>query len=116
MNLLTLKFFATLRERAGTAEMSREFPEGITIGEIWRRLGNEMPALAAHRDRVAFAVNLEYVQEDYRPRANDEVAFIPPVSGGADVPWMGSISIGREPINLDELEQEVAHPAAGAMV
>ena len=67
MNRLTLKFFATLRERARTAEMSREFPEGITVGEIWAGLGNELPALVAHRDRVAFAVNHEYVKDDYRP-------------------------------------------------
>ncbi len=116
MNRLTLKFFATLRERARIAEMSREFPEGITVREIWAGLGNEIPALAAHHDRIAFAVNHEYVKDDYQPRDNDEVAFIPPVSGGADAPWVGSISIGREPIDVEELEHEVAHPAAGAIV
>jgi molybdopterin synthase catalytic subunit len=113
---LTLKFFAILRERARTAEMSREFPEGITVGEIWAGLGSEIPALAAHRDRVGFAVNHEYVKDDYRPSDNDEVAFIPPVSGGAEAPWVGSISIGRDPIDVEQLEQEVAHPAAGAVV
>jgi molybdopterin synthase catalytic subunit len=116
MKRLTLKFFATLRERARTGEMSREFPDGITVGEIWAGLGNEIPALAAHHDRVAFAVNCEYVKDDYQPRNNDEIAFIPPVSGGADAPWVGSIAIGREPLDIEELEQEVAHPAAGAIV
>jgi molybdopterin synthase catalytic subunit len=116
MNRLTLKFFATLRERARTAEMSREFPVGITIGEIWAGLGAEIPALAAHRDRVAFAVNQEYVNQDYQPRDKDEIAFIPPVSGGADAPWVGSILIGDAPIDVEQLEQEVANPAAGAIV
>jgi molybdopterin converting factor subunit 1 len=116
MNRLTLRFFATLRERARTAEIRREFPEGITVAEIWAGLGSEIPALAAHRDRVAFAVNHEYVADDYRPRDNDEVAFIPPVSGGVDAPWMGSISIGHDRIDLEQLQQEVAHPAAGALV
>ena len=116
MNRLTLKFFATLRERARTGEMIREFPAGITIGEIWAGLGREIPALAAHRDRVAFAVNQEYVQPDYRPRHDDEVAFIPPVSGGAEPPWVGSISIGRQPIEVEDLAAEVGHPAAGAIV
>jgi len=116
MNRLTLRFFATLRERARTAEMSREFPEGITIGEIWAGLGSEIPALAAHRDRVAFAVNHEYVHRDYRPRDNDEIAFIPPVSGGADAPWVGSILLGDAPIDVEQLEQEVANLAAGAIV
>jgi molybdopterin synthase catalytic subunit len=116
MNRLTLKFFATLRERARAAEMSREFPDGMTVGEIWAGLGREIPALSAHHDRVAFAVNHEYVQHDYQPRDNDEVAFIPPVSGGADAPWVGSISIGRDSIDVQDLEREVAHPAAGAIV
>jgi MoaE-MoaD fusion protein len=116
MNRLSLKFFATLRERAGTAEMRRDFPEGITVGEIWAAIGDEIPALAAQCDRVAFAVNHEYVKDDYRPGNNDEVAFIPPVSGGADAPWVGSISIGYDAIDVEELAREVSHPAAGAIV
>lgn len=116
MNRLTLRFFATLRERARTAEMTREFREGITIGEIWAGLGGEIPALAAHGDRVAFAVNHEYVDGDYCPQDNDEIAFIPPVSGGADAPWVGSIVLGHAPIDVQELEQVVANPAAGAIV
>jgi MoaE-MoaD fusion protein len=116
MNRLTLRFFAILRERARTSEMHREFPEDLTVGEIWARLGNEIPALAAQHDRVAFAVNHEYVQQDYRPRDNDEVAFIPPVSGGAAAPWVGSIAIGTDEIDVAELADEVAHPAAGAVV
>ena len=103
MNRLTIKLFATLRERAHAAEMSREFPEGTTVGEIWNRLLAEFPALGGHHDGVAFAVNQEYVREDYRPRNEDEVAFIPPVSGGVDPSassetWIGPVSIGREPI------------------
>jgi molybdopterin synthase catalytic subunit len=121
MNRLTIKLFATLRERARAAELSREFPEGTTVGEIWNRLLAEFPALGGHHDGVAFAVNQEYVREDYRPRNADEVAFIPPVSGGVDpaVPsdsWMGPVSIGREPIDIEALEQAVADPAAGATV
>src|SRR5712692_10771340 len=116
MNRLTIKLFATLRERARTSELDREFPDGTTVGEIWHRLLEDFPALGGHHDGVAFAVNQEYVKEDYRPRNNDEVAFIPPVSGGADAPWVGSILIGHDPIDVEELEQEVAHPAAGAIV
>jgi molybdopterin converting factor subunit 1 len=121
MNRLTIKLFATLRERAHAAEMSREFPEGTTVGEIWNRLLAEFPALGGHHDGVAFAVNQEYVREDYRPRNEDEVAFIPPVSGGVDPSassetWIGPVSIGREPIEVEALERAVADPAAGATV
>jgi len=116
MNRLTIKLFATLRERARAAELSREFPEGTTVGEIWSRLLGEFPALGGHHDGVGFAVNQEYVSEDFRPRHDDEVAFIPPVSGGADAPWVGPVSIGREPVDIEALERAVADPSAGATV
>lgn len=116
MNRLTLKLFATLRERAGTGEIVREYREGATVGEIWRGLLEEFPALGGHLDGVGFAVNQEYVKEDYRPRGGDEVAFIPPVSGGSEPPWLGPISIGRDRIDVAALERAVANPAAGAIV
>jgi len=116
MNRLTIKLFATLRERARIAEIDREFPEGTTIAEIWQRLLGEFPELGGHRDAIAYAVNHEYVKDDYRPRDRDEVAFIPPVSGGSETPWLGPISIGRDAIDVSALEQSVASPAAGAIV
>jgi molybdopterin converting factor subunit 1 len=118
MNRLHLKLFATLRERARSSELEREFPEGTTVEQIWQSLKREFPALDGHRDSVGFAVNQEYVEGDYRPRNNDEVAFIPPVSGGADngAPWMGSIRIVRDRIDVPALEREVGDPAAGAIV
>jgi molybdopterin synthase catalytic subunit len=121
MNRLHLKLFATLRERARAAELEREFPDGITVAEIWKALKGEFPALAGHRDSVGFAVNQEYVEGDYRPRNDDEVAFIPPVSGGAPsnedpAPWVGSVAIVRDRIEVAALEREVGDPAAGAIV
>jgi molybdopterin converting factor subunit 1 len=121
MNRLHLKLFATLRERARAAELEREFPDGITVAEIWKALKREFPALAGHRDSVGFAVNQEYVEGDYRPHNDDEVAFIPPVSGGAPpnedpAPWVGSVAIVRDRIEVAALEREVGDPAAGAIV
>jgi MoaE-MoaD fusion protein len=116
MNRLMLKFFATLRERARTSEIDREFPNGTTVGEIWRALLDEFPALGGHQEGVGFAVNHEYVDENYRPRDNDEVAFIPPVSGGVDAPWVGPVLIGREAVDVPALERAVADPGAGAIV
>jgi MoaE-MoaD fusion protein len=124
MNRMTIKLFATLRERAGTSELTREFPDGATVSQIWQYLGEEFPALRGHRDSVGFAVNHEYVQGDFRPGAGDEVAFIPPVSGGAepadgsprDPAWIGPIAIGRVPVDVEALERAVADPAAGAVV
>ncbi len=117
MNLFTIKLFATLRERAHTAELTREFPDGTTVGDMWRRLIVEFPELGAHRDSVGFAVNQEYVEGGFKPRNGDEIAFIPPVSGGADPPpYLDKITIGRNPIDVAALEREVADPAAGAIV
>src|SRR5487761_842579 len=119
MNRITLKLFATLRERAGQTELSREFPDGATVAEIWRSMVREFPALGGHRDSVGFAVNQEYVEGDFKPRAGDESAVIPPVSGGADDAEdssIGPITIGLAPIDVTALERAAANPAAGAVV
>lgn len=116
MNHLTIKLFATLRERAGTSELTRDYPDDATIAQIWKRLKAEFPALEGHRDAVRFAVNQEYVGDDYRPRQGDEIAFIPPVSGGSDAaPWVGPIRIVRDRVHVAALEAAVADPAAGAI-
>ena len=86
MSTFTIKLFATLRERAHTAELTREFPDGTTVGDIWKHLVVEFPDLGGHRDSVGFAVNQEYVEAGFKPRMGDEIAFIPPVSGGAETP------------------------------
>jgi molybdopterin synthase catalytic subunit len=116
MNRFTLKLFATLRERAHAAELVRDFPDGTTVGEIWKHLVGEFPALGGHHDSVGFAVNQEYVEGDFKPHQGDEIAFIPPVSGGSNDSRIGRITIGREPIDVATLEREVADPAAGAIV
>src|ERR1700691_6600816 len=109
--------FATLRERAHAAELTREFPDGATVGEIWRQMVVEFPERGGHHDSVGFAVNQEYVEGDFKPRMGGEIAFLPPVSGGADAPaYVGKITIGRNRIDVAALEREVADPAAGAIV
>ncbi|HLX37518.1 MAG TPA: molybdopterin converting factor subunit 1 [Candidatus Binataceae bacterium] len=116
MSRLTIKLFATLRERAGAPELTREFADDATVAQIWARLKTEFPALEGHRDAVRFAVNQEYVDDDYRPRAGDEIAFIPPVSGGSDAPsCLGPIRIVRDRVDVGALEAAVADPGAGAI-
>ena len=77
-----LRFFAALRDRAGAAQMTRELPAPLPVGELWESLRREHAALADYSGSVRFAVNQEYVDKDYPLQDNDEVAFIPPVSGG----------------------------------
>jgi len=118
MKRLRLKLFAALRERARAAELEREFPDGVTVGEVWRSLAEEFPALGGARGTIAFAVNQEYVGADFQPRDNDEVAFIPPVSGGSDRTgqYVGPIAIESEPIDVAALQAAVADPGAGGAV
>jgi molybdopterin converting factor subunit 1 len=116
MIAVTIRLFASVRERARVSEIRREFPEGTTVAEIWQRVKREFPALDGYQDAIGFAVNHEYVDGGHRPRAGDEVAFIPPVSGGAGDPrWVGPIRIVREPVDPAVLEREVAARSAGAI-
>ena len=78
-----VRFFATLRERAGAAELLQAVDGVITVAELWEMIRCERPKLADYAGRVAFAVNQEYVDSKTTLQDNDEVAFIPPVSGGS---------------------------------
>ncbi len=78
-----MRFFATLRERAGAAELERTLAAPMTVGELWETLRTEHPKLGAYGGRIAFAVNEAYVDSKTTLQDNDEVAFIPPVSGGS---------------------------------
>ncbi len=74
--------FARLRELAGTGETEVEVGEGLPAQEVFRLVQARFPALARVLGPVAFAVNAQYVAPDHPVRPGDEVAIIPPVSGG----------------------------------
>ena len=74
--------FASLRERAGTGEVRLEVPEGASVGAARAALEERFPGLL-RESRAAVAVNGTYVRGDEGAlRDEDEVAFLPPVSGG----------------------------------
>jgi molybdopterin converting factor subunit 1 len=77
-----VRLFASLREAAGRATVDLELQEGATPEAAWDALARAHPAVAALRQRLAAAVNRSYVTFDARLADGDEVAFIPPVSGG----------------------------------
>ena len=77
-----VKFFAILRERAGTAGATKEIKEGSTMKELWESLQRDYPQLARVEARLLYAVNQNYVNADYVLKEQDEVVFVPPVSGG----------------------------------
>jgi molybdopterin synthase catalytic subunit len=78
---VTVRLFASLRERAGTSMLTRRLPEGATAGDLLAVLQEEIPPLRAS-GRIALAVNSEYTDIAHPLADGDEVALIPPVSGG----------------------------------
>jgi molybdopterin converting factor subunit 1 len=79
---IKVRFFASLRERLGRNEEVREVPPGATVETVWELLKHEHPELAMLERSLAFAVAQEYVDKHHPLQDNDELAFIPPVSGG----------------------------------
>ena len=76
-------FFASLRERARTHEVDQDLTSGRTVGDLWDLLVERYPAIEPMGASVSFAVNQEYADRAHSLRDGDEVALIPPVSGGA---------------------------------
>jgi molybdopterin converting factor subunit 1 len=79
---VTVRLFARLRDIAGAAELSRDVASGATIGDLWRQLALEFPELADYERSISTAVNADYARMDQVVGEGDEVAFLPPVSGG----------------------------------
>jgi molybdopterin synthase catalytic subunit len=98
-----VRLFAGLRERAGAGALEIEVPEGATVGDIWSQLelGDEPAGLL-------YARNRSYVERTEALRADDEVAVIPPVSGG-------DFRLSEEPLSLEAAVAEVRDDAAGAI-
>lgn len=80
--VVTIRLFARLREIAGASELRRELPEGATAATAWAGLAAEFPAMAGYATAVSCAVNEEYARLGAALQDDDEVAFLPPVSGG----------------------------------
>ena len=79
---VTVRLFARLRDIAGAPELARDITPGTTIGAVWRQLTREFPDLAAYDRSISSAVNADYARMDHEVRDGDEIAFLPPVSGG----------------------------------
>jgi molybdopterin converting factor subunit 1 len=78
---ITVRLFASLRERAGVSTLTRSVPDGTTAGALLAALQEDLPLLRA-AGRIALAVNSEYTGAEQRLHDGDELALIPPVSGG----------------------------------
>jgi molybdopterin converting factor subunit 1 len=79
---VTVRLFASFREAAGETERRFEVAPGATVGSLWEDVIRAYPRLAPLSRIAAFAVNMEYARPGDALTEGDEVAFLPPVSGG----------------------------------
>ena len=108
---VTVRLFAMLRERAGAREVTLELPEGARVSDALAALEGVAPAEMP----LVMAVNREYAREDHALDPGDELALIPPVSGGeATAPPHARVT--EEPLSLDAVAALVRDPRAGAVV
>jgi len=98
-----VRLFAALRERAGSGSVDVELPEGAVLGDVWPVL-----ALGDEPDGLLYAVNREYAPPETRLSPGDEVALIPPVSGGA-------FRLSETPLSVEDAVAEVRTDEAGAI-
>jgi molybdopterin synthase catalytic subunit len=98
-----VRLFAALRERAGSGEVQVEVPDGAVLGDVWPALslGDEPPGLL-------YAVNREYAAPSSPLAEGDEVAVIPPVSGGG-------FRLSEAPLSVEDAVAEVRRDDAGAV-
>jgi MoaE-MoaD fusion protein len=104
---VTVRLFAMLRERAGSGEITLDLPDGASVGDALERLGSLADGLP-----LVMAVNREYAPADHVLGAGDELALIPPVSGGEGP----HARVTGEPLSLDAVTALVRDPRAGAVV
>lgn len=105
-----VRLFASYRDRAGTGLLEVSLPEGATVEDLLAQLCQQVPALGGAFAPHLVAVNSEYAPGDQSLSPGDEVALIPPVSGG------GAVRITREPLNAREIAEQVRHETNGAVV
>jgi sulfur-carrier protein len=79
---VTVRLFARLRELVGSGELRRETPDTATVADVWQTLAQEYPAIAPYAQSMSCAVNADYARMNTPLKEGDEVAFLPPVSGG----------------------------------
>ncbi|MGN6507404.1 MAG: molybdopterin converting factor subunit 1 [Tepidisphaeraceae bacterium] len=79
---VVVRFFALSRDLAGTSQSTLDLPDSSTVADAMAELVQRHPALGPQMNRLAVAVNLEYVDRSRTLRDGEELALIPPVSGG----------------------------------
>lgn len=115
---ITVRLFAALADAAGARELELELSAGATGRDLLNLLSARYPKVAALAPSLRLAVNQEYVPWDNPLASDDEIALIPPVSGGsggtadATEPF---VEVTTEPLSADEYQRRVVAPTCGAV-
>jgi molybdopterin synthase catalytic subunit len=108
---VTVKLFGSIREAADAEELAVVVPEGSTVADLRLLLTRDHPSFEEMADRLRISVNYEIVGGDRALSEGDEVAFLPPVSGGS-----GSHTLSAEPLDVGSVVNRVTGPDIGGIV
>jgi len=106
-------FFGVLKDLSGKASDSLSLPENATLGDVLSHYERIIPRLKETASSLAMSVNQEYAGPSTRLRPGDEVALLPPVSGGSET--SGHAAIVREAIKTASVVQGLKRPEDGAV-
>jgi MoaE-MoaD fusion protein len=110
-------FFGQLKDIVGVAQEDAELSDGARVEDLFERYGRRFPKLAEFRASIAASVNQEYATWRAPLASGDEVAFLPPVSGGQQTAVTADIfQLVREPIRTREIAESLKAPEDGAVV
>jgi molybdopterin converting factor subunit 1 len=110
---VSVRLFAGLRERAGADRIDVDLPDGASVGDLLAAMA-DTPVGALRPGQCVVAINREYARADERVGEGDEVALIPPVSGGDGT--VRRVRVTADPLDLAALSAAVRDPRAGAVV
>jgi molybdopterin synthase catalytic subunit len=105
-----LLLFAGLREAVGRKELVLELPAEMSVAQVLAEAEREAPAIGRHRNSVIVSLNQERAPLDAVVSDGDELALLPPVSGGSERPW-----VQAAPLSMDALLAEVEGPEFGGI-
>lgn len=113
MNVV-VKLFGSIREATGVKELSVELSEGSTTGDLRALLAASHPSIEEFGERLAVSVNFEVASRNTTLTEGDEVAFLPPVSGGSGE--AGTCTLSDEPLDVGAVVARVSGPGMGGIV
>ena len=116
MLTVNVLFFAGARQRSGTARVQLELQEPITVREAAQAACQAAPNQHKLPDNIAFAINNSYALPDQIVNDGDEIAILPPVSGGAQRRTEPLVLITSDPIDTEKVASNVASDTDGAVV